>query len=335
MPVENSHPSPAWRPSRREFLGTLGLALLTAACTSKAGPDGTSSPSGAGPSASGPTPAAGSLEDLVHGTEQISVISSNTPVGTGTVRFAFALSDAKNALITGGTPQVYVATDQTSKAAGPFPATWYPFTAYDLTHDTSPKTQLAGTYQAQIAVPTSGNWLIGVIETGSSGTGFGTAALAVTPEEPPHAVGSKATSTPTPVATADDAIAAICTRVPVCHLHAISLDAALQNGKPTVVSFATPLLCESQLCGPVVDEQILSSEHAGAKANFIHVEEFLPGPTHTPPPATLENQSPGFKAWHLETEPWVFVIDRGGVIQASFEGPVTAAMLDAALQPLL
>jgi hypothetical protein len=308
--------------------------MLAAACTSK-GPDITPTALASGLSPSGPTPAVGSLEDLVHGTQEISVISSNTPVGTGTVRFAFALSDANNALITGGTPQVYVATDQTSKASGPFPATWYPFTAYDLTHDTSPKTQLAGTYQAQITVPTSGNWLIGVIETGSAGTGFGTAALAVTPEAPPHGVGSKATPTATPVATTDEAIAAICTRVPVCHLHAISLDAALRNSKPTVVSFATPLLCESQLCGPVVDEQILSSEHAGTKANFIHVEEFLPGPTHTPPPATLENQSPGFKAWHLETEPWVFVIDRGGVIRASFEGPVTAAMIDAALQPLL
>jgi hypothetical protein len=263
------------------------------------------------------------------------VISSNTPVPAGSVRFSFALSDVKGGLITGGSPQVYASKDQTSKAVGPAAATWYPFTAYDLTHDTSPKTQLLGTYAAEIALPESGDWIIGVLAQGGSVTGFGTAAQPVATGNVPHAPGTKATTVATPVATTDAAIAAICTRTPVCHLHAVSLDAALKNGKPTVVSFATPLLCESQLCGPVVDEQILAGEHTGAKANFIHVEEFLPGPTHTPPPATLENQSPAFKAWGLDTEPWVFVIDRHGVIRASFEGPVTAPQIEAVLQPLL
>jgi hypothetical protein len=70
-------------------------------------------------------------------------------------------------------------------------------------------------------------------------------------------------------------------------------------------------------------------------ANFIHVEEFLPGPTHTPPPATLENQSAGFKAWGLQTEPWTFVIDTDGVVRARFQGPCVASQIEAALRPLL
>jgi hypothetical protein len=323
-----------WRPSRREFLGTAGLALLAAACGGSAKTP--VSPTAPAPSSSGPPLVAGSLDDLSRGAAQISVISTGSPVATGTVRFSFALSDAGTPpkLITGGTPQVYAALDQASKAIGPAPATWYPFTAYALTQDTSPESPLAGTYEATIAIPSSGNWFIGVTASAGSAKGFGTAALPVSPGAVPNGVGSKATSVQTPVATTDDAIAAICTRVPVCHLHAISLDAALKNGKPTVVSFATPLLCESQLCGPVVDEQILASEHLGAKANFIHVEEFLPGPTHTPPAATLENQSPGFKAWGLDTEPWVFVIDKDGIIRVAFEGPVTAPQIEGALQPL-
>jgi len=119
-------------------------------------------------------------------------------------------------------------------------------------------------------------------------------------------------------------------------MHYISLDEALGNGLPTVVTFGTPLLCESRLCGPVTDEVLKVFQTVGkGRANFIHVEEFLPGKDLRPPPASLANQSPGFKAWHLTTEPWVFVIDSHGVIRARFEGPSTAGMVLAALKPLL
>src|SRR5438067_9284190 len=55
------------------------------------------------------------------------------------------------------------------------------------------------------------------------------------------------------------------------------------NGKPSVAVFSTPLLCQSQLCGPVTDEVLLVYEQVGKdRANFIHVEEFLPGPDLEP-----------------------------------------------------
>ena len=128
----------------------------------------------------------------------------------------------------------------------------------------------------------------------------------------------------------------ICTRTPVDRMHYISLDEALGNGKPTVACFGTPLLCMSRLCGPALDEQILAFQKIGKdRANFIHVEEFLPGPDKQPPTATLENVSPAFKAWGLETDPWIFVIDRGGVIRFRSLGPITAPEIEAALEPLL
>ena len=86
----------------------------------------------------------------------------------------------------------------------------------------------------------------------------------------------------------------------------------------------------------MVDEELLVYQKIGrTKANFIHVEEFLPGDDFTPPPATLENQSPAFKKWGFKTEPWTVVIDRKGIVRARFEGPVTEPQIEAALQPLL
>jgi hypothetical protein len=39
--------------------------------------------------------------------------------------------------------------------------------------------------------------------------------------------------------------------------------------------------------------------------------------------------------WHLLTEPWLFLIDRKGVLASRFEGPLTAGQIKAALAPLL
>jgi hypothetical protein len=111
-------------------------------------------------------------------------------------------------------------------------------------------------------------------------------------------------------------------------MHAISLDRALRSGRPTVLSFATPLLCTSRMCGPVVDEQILASQKLGSQANFIHVEIY--------PQRDANKPAPLYTAWNLPTEPWMFVIDQAGVIRARLgEGPTVASEIQAAVRPLL
>ena len=131
----------------------------------------------------------------------------------------------------------------------------------------------------------------------------------------------------TPVATTAAGRRKICTREPACPLHAISLDKALAAGRPTVVNFGTPLLCTSQMCGPVVDEMMVAADKLGARASFIHVEIYPSRDANKPVRQFLDY---GFR-----TEPWVLVIDRDRVIRARFEGPVTAAQISDALRPLL
>jgi len=308
--------------TRRQFLVGVGATLVAAACT-KGGPK--------------PNPqGSGSLGALQQGATQLSVLSTGSPVNPGKNYLGFDLVTNTGEVISGGSPKVWVAKDAAARASGPFLATWYAFAPPSEFNDTAPRSALPGTYAATIDVSGVGNWVVGVSFSDGSQRFFGQAVLQATDERIPAALGSKAISTRTPVATTLKGLRKICTRPPPDPMHYISLDQALKNGKPTVVTFATPLLCQSMLCGPVVDEVLLAYKQVGAgKANFIHVEEFLPGEDFIPPPATLANQSPAFKKWGFQTEPWTIVIDRKGIIRSRFEGPVTAPQVRSALQPLL
>jgi hypothetical protein len=315
-------------PTRREFLAGA-LALLAAACT--------------GGTDRGPNPPPGqrgSIRELTRGAPQLSILGvgpgaiggdTRDPIQTGSPIVTFDLS-VSNQLIVGGTPQVYLAKDETHRALGPFPAAWTPFTAYDKTGDRSPKSPIPGVYAAEIKVPSPGLWTIAAV--GPGGRSQGVAETHVfTSDDVLAAVGSKAIPVATPVATSQKGLLEVCTRMPPDPMHYIALDEALRNGKPTVAVFSTPEFCESRLCGPVTDEALLVFRKLGkAKVNFVHVEEFLPGPDLKP---DASKQSPAFRKWGFLTEPWTIVIDGNGVIRRRFEGSVTAPVIDAALRPLL
>jgi hypothetical protein len=308
---------------RRSFAAvTLATALLAAACSGgKAGPSRGDRDS---------------IVALKSGATEVSLISTESPVKPGKTYFGFDLITSQGGVITGGSPQVWLGKDASSKPTGPFGATWYPFTPASEFNDSSPRSALPGTYAAELDIPSVGHWIVLATIDSRGKLTAGTAALTATAASIPAEIGTKALSTKTPVAHSEAEARQICTRDPPDPLHYISLDKALTNGKPTAVAFATPALCESMLCGPVVDELLKAFQMVGkSKANFIHVEEFLPGPDLKPPPATLENASPAFKAWGFTTEPWVIVIDEDGIIRARYEGPVTAPQIAAALQPLL
>lgn len=318
------------RMSRRTFLAALGggasVAVLLGSCIKT------------GTLSAPPTlPANPTIADLKRGAAEISVLTPNTPVNPGPQDLSFALTTTGQQLVTAGSPEVWLAPDPSSPATGPLTATWYKFTGYDKTGDRSPRSDLPGAFVVRVDPPSAAFWAVVVRGMFGSQLSVGVATLPVTDQHIVAAVGSKAISTPSPVATSKAKIAEICTRNPVCPMHYVSLVDGLKNGKPTVVSFATPLLCETRLCGPVVDEQILVFEKVRKeRANFIHVEEFLPGPDLQPPSAIAKNLSPAFKAWGFQSEPWVIVIDGKGTIRERLgPGAVMAPEIEAVLGPLL
>jgi hypothetical protein len=94
--------------------------------------------------------------------------------------------------------------------------------------------------------------------------------------------------------------------------------------QPVVVTFATPLLCASRVCGPVVD--IVEQVKAGAPKGvaFVHQEIYKDNTVDK----GVRSQ---VAAWRLASEPWTFVIDRKGRISTRFEGAFSIGELQRAV----
>jgi hypothetical protein len=94
--------------------------------------------------------------------------------------------------------------------------------------------------------------------------------------------------------------------------------------RPVVITFATPLLCQSRVCGPVVDivEQVKATAPKGVA--FIHQEIYADNDVN-------KGLRPQVTQWRLRSEPWTFVIDRRGRITARFEGAFSPGELQRAV----
>jgi hypothetical protein len=145
------------------------------------------------------------------------------------------------------------------------------------------------------------------------------------PGSGPPDVGAKATSVHTETLTdvGGDATQ-LDTRRPVAKDLLQDDLADVLGKKPVVITFATPLLCQSRVCGPVVDivEQVKASAPKGVA--FIHQEVYNDNQVN-------KGLRPQLVAWKLRTEPWTFVIDRHGVISARFEGAFSVGELQRAV----
>jgi hypothetical protein len=142
----------------------------------------------------------------------------------------------------------------------------------------------------------------------------------------PPAVGEAApkVSTPTLASVGGDA-SKISTRVPPAEDLLRTNLAEVLGKKPVVLVFATPQLCVSRVCGPVVDvaEQVKAA--VGDSVAFIHQEIYNDN-------EVAKGFRPQVKAYHLPTEPWTFVIDRAGKVSARFEGAESVGELQRAVE---
>ncbi len=112
----------------------------------------------------------------------------------------------------------------------------------------------------------------------------------------------------------------------------IPLSEALANGKPTLFLLATPAFCQTRFCGPAYDVTNELYADYGDAFNFIHVEVFTGLPD---PAATNWQQAPVMNAFGLNTEPWIYLIDKAGTAVYRVEGMFTTAEVEQHLQAML
>ncbi|MDQ1439464.1 MAG: hypothetical protein QOK43_3093 [Acidimicrobiaceae bacterium] len=131
----------------------------------------------------------------------------------------------------------------------------------------------------------------------------------------------------TPTVADAKGVSPVCTRKPACPLHDVSLDAALDEHRPLAVLFATPALCQSRLCGPVLDNLLAARDEFSAKVRMLHVEIYtdLSGKTITP----------GVTAYNLESEPFLFLAGADGVVRERLDNAYDKAEVRQALTRLV
>lgn len=298
---------------RRVAAVAVAVGLVLAGCSAASQP-GTAGPSGQGGAGSR---GAGSPGASSSGPTRIPILIDAQDV-VGPARFLFAFSDQANAPI--GSPDM--------------PAT---VAFYDLAKSSTTPTATVpatfiwaiqgsrGIYVADTTFTEAGDWAAdftttkgGVTET--TRVGFQVVATSSTP-----AIGAKAPDTPTPtLADVGGDVARISTDTkPDPAFYTTSVSDALAAHKPFVLIFATPAFCTSRQCGPTLDavKAIAATEPA---MTFINVEpyklQYVGG--HLQPILDANGQlqaTDATNAWGLLTEPWIFVVDRSGIVRGSFE----------------
>ncbi|MBN9621799.1 MAG: hypothetical protein J0H06_02425 [Actinobacteria bacterium] len=304
------------RVMRLAFLVLSALAAL-AGCGGGSPP----SPERAAPSAAiFPAAEGRTLAEIASGMRPGNLVVSPTGLtfDRGPNRYAFGVFTLGKEQVTDADVALYFARGADGKAIGPFPArvesleTRPAYRAQTTSLD--PEAALAVYVVPRVDLPADGEWRVfAVIRKGGSLTGTLVRSIEVGgfPAIPARGERAPRIHTPTAADVGGD-LSKIDTRIPPDQMHKVDL-ADVYGKKPIALLFSTPQFCESRVCGPVADIAEEINDEFGDEVAFIHMEVYRdndPG----------KGIRPQLRAFHLETEPWLFVIGRDGRVSTRIEG---------------
>ena len=253
----------------------------------------------------------------------------------GINRFGFALFDRARAQIADAPVMIYLAPVGGGRVVGPIEARFERmevkpvFQSRSVAADEDAAKSL---YVADLRLPRPGSYeLIGLAQLDGrlvAATPSG-GPLEVSADGPVPEVGERApvVNTDTRETVAGN-IELLDTRQPASSMHDIDF-ADVVGRQPTVLLFATDALCQSRVCGPVIDvtEQV-KSEREGDGVAFVHQEIYVDNDV-------AKGLRPSVAAWNLPTEPWLFVVGADGRIVERLEGAFSDNELNAAIDKAL
>lgn len=255
--------------------------------------------------------------------------AANNFVAGNENRLPFGLFDVDRKPIWGPTV-MYLSAGTGKPAAGPFPVKARDFDIPAEFQSETAKSDLEsvgnGFYTAMIPAGEGGD-KVNVLTLTETDAGYQAAATGITlvDKDPTVAIGDKvpAISTPT-LADVDGDATKLSTRVPPADMHELSLDEALEQNRPIVLIFATPKLCASRVCGPVVDVGAQVQDKVGDDVIFIHNEIYKDNDLNA-------GFLPQVTEFGLPSEPYTFVTDADGRVVEQLQGPFVAEELEAAI----
>ncbi|HEX3239643.1 MAG TPA: thioredoxin family protein [Solirubrobacterales bacterium] len=321
----------------RTILALVALCGLTALAWGCGGGSADDSARPAPPATEFPSAKGETIDSLLNdsGAKPSKLVVAPAAAGfeLGPNRYPFGVFTLGNEQVDDADVALYFAKDSSAPVQGPLPAEVSSL-------ETKPAYRAAGSEgpgeaQTVYVVPKvnfdrDGPWLAIAMLKGANGL------EATRPTQSPVVgqfpnipeIGDKAPVIHTPTAAdVGGDLAKIDTRIPPDQMHAVDF-ADVVGKKPVVLVFATPALCQSRVCGPVVDEVQQVADKHGNEADFIHMEVYNDNDANKGVRSQLT-------AFGLETEPWTFLIDKNGIVRDRIEGAYGVSELEEAMKKIL
>jgi hypothetical protein len=309
------------------------VALLLAGCGEESG-SGDQQPPPPARAQDFPKPKGESLRDLLADLESGPVLApSAQEFRTGKQRFGFALFRKDRSQITDASVAVYVSPAGGGAAQGPYLARYESLAVrpqFQSRQTASDPNAAQSIYTTEIPFDKPGRYeVLGIARRGGKLVAASLPQAGIVVKDASKDDIPKVGSSPPRIHTPTEAsvggdIESIDTRLPPSSMHDDDF-AEVLGRKPVVLLFATPQLCQSRVCGPVVDiTEQEKAKVANSDVAFIHMEVFRDNRID-------RGIRPQLAAFNLLSEPWLFTFNSSGKVAARIEGAFSERELARAI----
>jgi hypothetical protein len=314
-------------------LAVLGaLAAAVAGCGSSSGGEERSAP----PPSDFPAAQGKTMSQILHDSgakpTKLVIAPAAQVFDKGPNRYPFGVFTVGNEQVSSADVALYFAKSGKGKVMGPYPAhveSLETKPAYRSQNGSGPGEATSVYVIPKVDFPQNGPYLAVAILKGKNGLEASRVPSPVVGQDPKVPVVGQRPPKITTLTAADVGgdLEKIDTRVPPDQMHKVNF-AEVLGKQPIVLIFATPALCQSRVCGPVVDVAQQVADSYEPKADFIHQEVYV------------ENEipkgiRPQLKAFGLPTEPWTFLIGKEGIIKDRIEGAYGVSELEEAMKTIV